>query len=157
MDAQRVVRLAGVHRLMSLCDVSRDVVRSWAKDDWIPPLIAAQIYRDMGLRFSPRPRQEHAYPGPSSSFFAYVRPGIGDECWGWAGFTEKNGTGRHYYGGRLYRAQRLALEMVTDRPVPAGRVVVTGCGNRSCVNPEHLWAVPRGEAARASYARRITP
>jgi hypothetical protein len=155
MDARRVVRLAGAARLAELCGVSRADVREWVRRDWIPPLHSARINRAVGLQFAPR-RRVQGYPGSPNSFFAYVRPDLGDACWGWAGFVEKNGTARHYFGGRLYRAQRLAIEMVTDRPVPSDRVVVTSCGSRSCVNPDHLWAVPRGEAARERYRQGIT-
>ena len=89
------------------------------------------------------------YPGLPSTFFAYVRPGVGDECWWWAGFIDQDGSARHYHVGRLYRAQRLALEMVTGRPVPRDRIIQTSCDSRSCCNPDHLWAVPRVELARA--------
>lgn len=65
-----------------------------------------------------------------------------DECWPFAGYTDKDGYGRipvsdhsrvHYL-----RATHVAYELHTGAPVPDSMLIMHTCDNPPCVNPNHL-------------------
>lgn len=66
-----------------------------------------------------------------------------NSCWEWTAFVDKAGYGRIQKGGRsdpvLY-AHRLSYELHVG-PIPEGMSIDHLCGNRICVNPDHLEAV----------------
>jgi len=61
----------------------------------------------------------------------------GDECVFWQGHTTKKGYGRATVQGRKVLAHRLVWEQKFGK-VPKGHVLHHTCGNKSCVNTEHL-------------------
>lgn len=71
-----------------------------------------------------------------------------DGCWRWQGTIDPStGYGRIRILGRDVYAHRLAYEQVIG-PIPEGLVIDHLCRVRSCVNPEHLEPVTRGENVR---------
>lgn len=79
-------------------------------------------------------------PGPNAipreaRFWARVSKTPG--CWLWIGSLNNRGYGKL---GKIY-AHRLAWEIETGEPIPAGLVIDHKCFNRSCVNPAHLQIV----------------
>jgi len=68
------------------------------------------------------------------------------DCVLWQGWLDSKGYGRieRDYGERTYWVHRLAYESVSG-PIPDTYHVHHKCGNRACVNPEHLEALSRNE------------
>lgn len=79
---------------------------------------------------------------------------ITDGCWLWTGAL-KDGYGRLSRGCRgmgYLRAHRFSYELHKG-PIPGGLDLDHLCRNRSCVNPDHLEPVTRGEnTARSPIA-----
>ena len=83
------------------------------------------------------------------------------ECFGWSGRISQHGYAMIWLGGRngsFRAAHRVALELATGMPIPAGLQVDHICHNedmtceggpkclhRRCTNPSHLRAVTRGQ------------
>lgn len=60
-------------------------------------------------------------------------------CWTWTAARFTDGRGRFYYRGQVVSAARVAFEHWV-RPLAQGEEVGVTCGNRACVNPDHLLA-----------------
>jgi hypothetical protein len=86
-------------------------------------------------------------------------------CWLWIGMYGTGGYGRFRMNGKTYAAHRVSYEHFIG-PIPEGltidHVLARGCGNTSCVNPDHLEAVTsatntmRGSSPTAKNARKLT-
>lgn len=71
-------------------------------------------------------------------FWNFVDRGDPNQCWPWTGwFFARNPYGGFTYGGKTYRAHRLAYTL-TNGPVPSDKVVLHTCDNPACCNPAHL-------------------
>lgn len=68
----------------------------------------------------------------------------GPECWLWTA-SLRDGYGQFRVGDHVLRAPRLAYEMLVG-PIPEGLVVHQNCGERRCVNPDHLEVLTQGDA-----------
>jgi hypothetical protein len=77
------------------------------------------------------PRNKVIPPNPAR-FWAKVNKSAG--CWEWSGARQTSGYGNAVYGGRLYRAHRLAWEL-ENGPIPSGMLILHGCDNPPCVRP----------------------
>jgi hypothetical protein len=62
-------------------------------------------------------------------------------CWVWLGAVDKDGYGKtsHSASGlkRYVRSHRLVYELLVG-PIPAGKMLLHGCDNPCCVNPDHM-------------------
>lgn len=72
-----------------------------------------------------------------------INPKTGTPCWLWTGALDKKGYGRLGIKGKSHaKPHRFAYELLVG-PIPPGLPIDHdnpdfGCGNPSCVNPEHL-------------------
>lgn len=70
----------------------------------------------------------------------YTDKSQGGECWQWTGPLNDSGYGEIGVGGRdgeKVRAHRAAW-IRAHGPIPTGMILDHLCGNRACVNPDHL-------------------
>lgn len=75
-------------------------------------------------------------------------------CWNWLGYVNsRSGYGEVGRGGRKYVAHRFIYESYRG-PVERGKQLHHECGNRACVNPEHLRVVSASEHKRLHPNRR---
>jgi len=81
-------------------------------------------------------------------FWSKVDRGSEDECWNWTAALTTGGYGQivdttvdngGLFKGKQFAAHRLSYELAYGQ-VPEGLVIDHQCGNRRCVNPQHLVA-----------------
>ena len=75
------------------------------------------------------------------------------ECWPWKGYIKPDGYAKTKYMGRSIGPHRLAYAC-RHGVCPGGENVVVDhkCGNRSCINPDHLRVVTTAENIQAGNA-----
>ena len=75
-------------------------------------------------------------------FWPKVDKGAG--CWEWTGYITPQGYGLFWDGKKPNTAHRISWEL-TNGPIPDGMDIDHRCGNRKCVNPEHLRVATRSQ------------
>ena len=78
--------------------------------------------------------------------FVKTNMGYLSPCWIWAAYKDNWGYGRFRYKGRIALAHRVSWELYRGE-LPEYPVLELDhlCGNRACVNPDHLEAVAQRE------------
>ena len=71
----------------------------------------------------------------------------GDNCWLWGAATDKHGYGRFQYDRKYIAAHRYAW-LIRTGPIKDGMLVLHKCGNKLCVNPDHLCEISRVDFAK---------
>jgi hypothetical protein len=71
-----------------------------------------------------------------------VDRGPKETCWRWLGAKTKDGYGVIRIGQTVRRAHRVIWEL-QNGPVPPGLDLDHLCGEKACVNPDHLEPVTR--------------
>lgn len=66
-----------------------------------------------------------------------IRPETGD-CWNWIGSKSPQGIGIININKHTHRVQKVSYATWIDPDVPDHAVVVPICGNKLCINPNHL-------------------
>ena len=95
-------------------------------------------------------------PMLDASAVAFFRMHIAtDVCHLWTGAVDRDGFPRHKISRRYYGAHRVALSIALEDDLRTVEIVRHTCGNRRCVNAEHLdWSCPRIELPFRAAAER---
>jgi hypothetical protein len=76
----------------------------------------------------------------------------GAACWIWCGYIDKHGYGQWSAYRKTYRAHRYMYEIAVG-PIADGLTLDHLCGEKRCVNPEHLEPVTAAENSSRAAAR----
>lgn len=68
----------------------------------------------------------------------------GEGCWKWRGPKSSSGYGKVRFNGNFIAAHRVAYELLVGG-IPKGACVKHKCGNRTCMNPKHLYITAKRE------------
>ncbi len=81
-------------------------------------------------------------PSDKERFWSKVNVGGENECWPWKDRLNADGYGTLSVGGRDNQsklfAHRVAKVLATCEEIPSGKIVMHGCDNPPCCNPNHL-------------------
>ena len=87
----------------------------------------------------------------SERIYSKIQPEPNSGCWLWLGAADRKGYGFTRYPidgtNRVKNVHRVVYEMERG-PIPEGLSIDHICRNPSCVNPDHLEAVPQSENVR---------
>lgn len=59
-------------------------------------------------------------------------------CWNWQGQKKRSGYGYIFVGRKKISVHRISWSLFNEKEIPVGALVLHGCDNSSCCNPEHL-------------------
>lgn len=75
------------------------------------------------------------------------------DCWLWTGPVKRDGGGKFTVGRKSLRPAVASYQLCLG-PVPRRRIVLASCGNRLCVNPDHLVLAEAKERTALMVQRR---
>lgn len=68
-----------------------------------------------------------------------------DGCWQWQGPVDRHGYGHISFRGNSSKAVHLVAYELLKGPLTKGKILRHRCGNRACINPEHMIVTSRRE------------
>ncbi len=82
------------------------------------------------------------YERPSLEERFWAKVEVAGKCWVWTDHIGENGYGQLRNGRTFISAHRYSYQLLRG-VVPDGLVINHVCKNKTCVNPDHLEAVPQ--------------
>ncbi len=114
------------------CDIEGCSVSKYAKG------FCRRHYNQCWSTGSPVINRPNPWGSPVERFWKYVEKLVGEGCWIWKGYKDKNGYGKFCVGsGVNISAHRFSYELHYE-PIQSGFLVRHLCNNPACCNPKHL-------------------
>lgn len=70
-------------------------------------------------------------------------------CWNWIGCTNENGYNMFMYNHRMMGSHR-ASYLIYKGAIEKNTEIQQTCGNKNCINPDHLVKVPSNRPIKAA-------